>query len=102
MNIGIVGVSLPYQNNNNMAISEELYNQMETVQENINLSDEEKLKRLKEAKGGTWYDGWQPYCCMCHYNGRMTPMSYGFCCPCCGNMIGFNLTRLKESPLNRR
>ena len=30
---------------------------MESVQENINLSDEEKLKRLKEAKGGTWYDG---------------------------------------------
>lgn len=102
MNIGIVDVSLSYQNSNNMEASEKLYNQMETVQENINLSDEEKLKRLKKAKGGTWYDGWQPYCCMCHYNGRMTPMSYGFCCPCCGNMIGFNLTRLKESPLNRR
>lgn len=32
MNIGIVGVSLPYQNNNNMEVSEKLYNQMETVQ----------------------------------------------------------------------
>lgn len=56
MNIGIVGVSLSYQNNNNMEVSEKLYNQMETVQENINLSDEEKLKRLKEAKGGIFQD----------------------------------------------
>ena len=62
MKIGMIGVSLSYKNKSNMVVSEELYNQMETVQENINLSDEEKLKRLKEAKGGTWYDGWKPYC----------------------------------------
>lgn len=36
--------------NNSMVVSEELYNQMETVQENINLSDEEKIKRSKR-----WY-----------------------------------------------
>ena len=45
---------MSYKNKSNMVVSEELYNQMESVQENINLSDEEKLKRLKEAKGGTW------------------------------------------------
>ena len=88
--------------NNSMVVSEELYNQMESVQENINLSDEEKLKRLKEANGGTWYDGWKPYCCTCSYNGRMISTDYGFKCPSCGNMIGFNLTRLKESPLNKK
>ena len=85
-----------------MVASEELYNQMETVQENINLSDEEKLKRLKEAKGGTWYDSQKPYCCTCSYNGRMISTDYGFKCPSCRNMIGFNLTRLKESPLNKK
>lgn len=73
---------------------------METVQENINLSDEEKLRRLKEAKGGTWYDGWKPYCCMCSTSIRMDSQPYGFRCRMCGNMIGFNLTRLQESPLN--
>lgn len=32
---------------------------METVEENVKLSQEEKLRRLKEAKDGTWYDGWK-------------------------------------------
>lgn len=75
---------------------------METVKDNINLSEEEKLRRLKEAKDGIWYDGWKPYCMMCSYNGRMDSMQYGFKCPSCGNMIGFNLTRLRESPLNKK
>lgn len=39
---------------------------------------------------------------MCSYNGRMISTDYGFRCPSCGNMIGFNLTRLQESPLNKR
>lgn len=38
---------------------------METIEENRNLSEDEKLHRLKIAKGGTWYDGWKPYCMMC-------------------------------------
>lgn len=57
-------------------------------------------RRLKEAKGGTWYDGWRPYCMMCNRSDRMVSEPYGFKCPQCGNMIGFNLKRLKESPLN--
>lgn len=76
---------------------------METVAENIALLPEEKLRRLKEAKLGDWYDGWKPYCIApgCTYSGRMISEPYGFRCPLCGNMIGFNLTRLQESPLNK-
>ncbi len=78
---------------------------METVEENIALSDEEKLARLKEAKGGTWYDDWKPYCVQSHIPcgsrlNRMVKMPYGFRCLYCGNMIGWNGHRLKESPLN--
>lgn len=74
---------------------------METIQDNVTLSEEEKLRRVKEAKGETWYEDWKPYCMMCSYNGRMEKQNYGFRCPSCGNMIGFNLTRLQESPLNK-
>ena len=76
---------------------------MQTKQYNTNLSEEEKLSLLKEAKGGTWYDGWRPYCCVPHCNSRLNRMlqeSYGFKCQSCGNLIGWNLERLKESPLN--
>ena len=64
------------------------------------LSSEQKLETLKLAKGGTWYDGWKPYCLMCSYGGRMDERKFGFQCPKCKNMIGWDLTRLKESPLN--
>lgn len=74
---------------------------METINENINLSKEEKLVRLKKAKGGTWYDDWKPYCMNCSYGGRMVQTDYGFRCPKCTNMIGWDLTRLLESPLNK-
>lgn len=73
---------------------------METIKENENLSEEEKLDRLKNAKCGDLFDGWTPYCMMCDSSPRMISMNYGFVCTDCGNMIGFNLTRLVESPLN--
>lgn len=75
---------------------------METIEENRNLSEDEKLRRLKIAKGGTWYDGWKPYCMMCQKSPRMIAKDFGFECPNCGNLIGFNLTRLQESPLNAK
>ena len=75
--------------------------EMESVLDNTSLSKEEQARRLKKAKMGTWYNGWRPYCVHCSFNGRMTPKEYGFECPSCGNMIGFNLNRLKESPLNK-
>lgn len=67
---------------------------METIEENRNLSEDEKLRRLKIAKGGTWYD--------CQKSPRMIAKDFGFECPNCGNLIGFNLTRLQESPLNAK
>jgi hypothetical protein len=75
---------------------------METIKENEILSNDEKLKRIKEAKGGTWYDGWKPYCLVCSTMSRMVEQTYGFKCNHCGNVIGFNLTRLMESPLNNK
>lgn len=74
------------------------------------MPEAEKRKLLKEAKMGTWYDGWKPYCLNCSTAGRMTLMPYGFKCEGngdwfgrrgCGNMIGFDLERLIESPLNK-
>lgn len=75
---------------------------METIEENRNLSEDEKLHRLKIAKGGTWYDDWKPYCMVCQKSPRMIAKDFGFECPNCGNLIGFNLTRLQESPLNAK
>jgi len=74
--------------------------QMKTVAENEAMSDEEKLAATKAAKMGSWYDGWRPYCLKCNTFARMSSMSYGFKCLSCGNMIGFDCTRLQESPLN--
>lgn len=73
---------------------------MKTIKENVSLSEEEKMKRLEEAKGSKLYKGWKPYCMICDYRERMESMPYGFKCPKCGNIIGFDLERLKESPLN--
>ena len=41
---------------------------------------EDILKMLKDAKSGTWYDGWQPYCGMCNTMARMRRHDYGFQC----------------------
>lgn len=72
-----------------------------TVADMERLSERQKLNMLKEAKPGTWYDGWKPYCLQCDTHRRMEAQPYGFRCPMCKNMIGFDLRRLKESPLNR-
>lgn len=59
------------------------------------------MATLKEAKGGSWYDdNWQPYCLMCNTVARMQKRDYGFECHQCGNMTGWDLIRLQESPLN--
>jgi hypothetical protein len=81
---------------------------MKSIADIVVLSEKEKLSQLKKAKGGTWYDGWVPYCIVmidgkytdCS-SPRMKPMPYGFKCPDCGNMIGYDLIRLIESPLNK-
>ena len=73
-----------------------------TAKESSELSPETKIEILKGSKPGTWYDGWQPYCMMCSTMARMDKKDYGFKCSFCENMIGFDLYRLAESPLNRR
>jgi len=80
---------------------------MQTIADNEVLTEAAKMATLKNAKLGAWYDGWRPYCFAeissgqyaCS-NPRMRQTSYGFHCPECGNMIGWNLVRLAESPLN--
>ena len=75
--------------------------ELETQEFNESLSPEEKLRRRKEAKGGTWYDdNYTPYCMCCKKMPRTVSQPYGFKCPNCGNMIGHNMNRLAESPLN--
>ncbi len=73
-----------------------------TVATSSALEESERLRLLKAAKGGTWYDGWQPYCGMCSTMQRMERKPYGFRCGSCRNMIAWDLTRLVESPLNAR
>jgi len=76
-----------------------------TQAESSALPPETKDAMLREAKPGTWYDGWRPYCgqeqTYCSMP-RMVQEPYGFRCPECGNMIAWDLTRIAESPLNRK
>lgn len=55
---------------------------------------------IEERKLFLQYEGWNPYCLMCNYPGRMRPQPYGWQCPQCKNMIGHHRQRLQESPLN--
>lgn len=78
---------------------------MQTCEDMQKLSEEEKLEMTKNAKGGTWDPAWRPYCLQKQVpcpSGllRMDRMNFGFRCRRCGNIIGFDLKRLKESPLN--
>ena len=81
-----------------------LYNEMKTVAEMRAVPESERLAIIKEAKGGSWYDdNYTPYCvhyvCKCT-SPRSIKTDYGFVCPDCGNMSGWDMKRLKESPLN--
>ena len=67
---------------------------MNTVAEMVEMPVEERKKFLQ-------YEGWNPYCLMCNYSGRMRPEPYGWRCPQCKNMIGHHHERLQESPLNQ-
>ncbi len=73
---------------------------MKTIKENQNLSCEQKIAILKNAKGGELIPNWSPFCLNCASNTRMLRQSYGFQCKSCRNMIGWDLTRLVESPTN--
>lgn len=78
---------------------------MKTIADNIAIPIEKRLDLIKKAKGGSWYDGWTPYCTQVNKPcpsrlRRMEPTDYGYCCKYCGDMIGFDLKRVQESPLN--
>ena len=72
-----------------------------TSEQSAAIPEHTKLTMLKKAKMGSWYDNWKPYCCTCSSISRMIQHDYGFKCPGCGNMIGWDLYRLVDSPLNR-
>lgn len=71
------------------------------------LTEEQKVEMTKFAKGPTWDPTWRPYCVQKQVpckSGllRMDRMNFGFRCRVCGNIIGFDLKRLRESPLNEK
>lgn len=71
-----------------------------TSEQSAQLPIETRSAMLKMAKGGTWYEGWRPYCTQCNTMARMTEHPYGFSCVFCKNKIGWNLVRLIDSPLS--
>lgn len=86
-----------------ITVDKELYDQMSTVEEQSKIPADEALEMAKAAKLGTWYsDNYTPYCGArnCVVMPRTIKEPYGYRCPSCGNMIGHDYKRLKESPLN--
>lgn len=79
-----------------------------TVEYMRSLSKEEANEMVKSAKLAnhcTWskeFDdyAYSPYCGVCSYNWKMARMDYGFKCSNCENMLGWDMKRLVESPLN--
>ncbi|PCJ55976.1 MAG: hypothetical protein COA79_20415 [Planctomycetota bacterium] len=78
-----------------------------TVEYNETLTVKERLSAMRKSRGGAWCSGhWKPRCmtstdAKCT-TPRMDHRSYGFECPDRGNMIGFNLQRLEESPFYKK
>lgn len=88
-----------------ITVSQKLFDQMSTVEEQSAIPADKALEMAKEAKGGTWYsDKYTPYCGApkCRIMPRTIKEPYGYRCPTCGNMTGHDYKRLKESPLNYR
>ncbi len=88
-----------------ITVSQELFDQMSTVEAMSLIEPETALQMAKDAKGGTWYsDTYTPYCGAreCSVMPRTIKEAYGYRCPSCRNMIGHDYKRLKESPLNYR
>ena len=88
-----------------------------TIPYQQSLSPEQKYEAVKNAKldmGCTWSDehdkNYTPYCgsSICSTSSergcmpRMKHMPYGFKCGFCNNMLGFDMVRLEESPLNKK
>ncbi|MDP1800840.1 MAG: hypothetical protein Q8L81_05780 [Bacteroidota bacterium] len=74
---------------------------MKTIEFYKNLSVTERQKMLKIASGKKLDEDWLPLCLNCTHNVRMEIEDFGFICPHCKNLIGWDLLRIKESPLNK-
>lgn len=78
---------------------------MDSIEDMRKLAPEVALQMLKQAKGPEWTLNWRPHCkqtqipCTSGLH-RMDKTDYGFRCRFCGNVIGFHLERLSDSPLN--
>lgn len=80
---------------------------MKSIEDMNALTEQQKIEMLTEARGGIYEKKWWPYCLQkvrpCNAGlKRMERMSFGFWCTKCGNIIGFDLERLQESPLNSK
>lgn len=80
-------------------------NELKTCDDMRALSKETQDEMTKAACSGTWHPAWRPYCLQVQVPCdagllRMDRTDYGFRCRRCGNIIGFDLKRLRESPLN--
>jgi|GEM_PF-5463114 len=78
-----------------------------TVAYNTALSDQQKIEDIQNSCGKDKDLTYTPFCFAriikrwaCK-SPRMISKPYGFKCPECGNMLGFNSERLVESPLNK-
>lgn len=71
-----------------------------TISSMQSLNDYQKLKMVKKTFGDDKDLNYAPYCMCCSSGSKMIIKSYGYKCYSCGNIIGFNGERLKESPLN--
>lgn len=81
--------------------TQEQYDQMRSEAESIAIPDKEKQEMFTEAFGkGKKIGEYSPYCLKCSTMARAIIQPYGFSCRACGNKIGFDGIRLKESPLN--
>lgn len=73
---------------------------LRTIEESEALPSEVKNKLLSDALGQRGNDI-PPHCTCIKTVERLQLKSYGFKCNSCGEILGFDLVRLKESPFNK-
>lgn len=88
-----------------MEITQALYDQMPTKASQEALNSRERVEAIEKENPHVDGNSWQPYCCVENCSSglaRMVKRDYGFECRYCLNQIGWNMYRLKESPLNNK
>lgn len=87
-----------------MEVTKALYDQMPTQASQEAMTEKERIAAIEKENPSVDGKTWLPYCCASHCDSgldRMRKRNYGFECGYCRNKIGWNMYRLKESPLNR-